>query len=76
MEKCILYFYGSLFFQESLMIALALWAARLFVLFLIARMLLALFFKKGPTFSKKPKEEIKRFKSDKGKVVDADFKEL
>jgi hypothetical protein len=59
------------------MIALALWAARLFVLFLIARMLLALFFKKRPQASaKKTREEIKRFKSDNGKVVDADFKEL
>jgi hypothetical protein len=59
------------------MIAIALWAARLLLLFMILRLLTSLFYKKGPSaFSQKPKEEIKRFKTDKEKVVDADFKEL
>jgi hypothetical protein len=59
------------------MVGIALWAARLLLFFVIARFLLSIFFKKGHSaFSRKPKEEIKRFKTDSGKVVDADFKEL
>lgn len=59
------------------MIGIVLWAVRLLLLIVVLRMLASLFFKKGPSaFSKKPKEEIKRFKADKDKVVDADFKEL
>jgi hypothetical protein len=59
------------------MVGIALWAARLLLLFMIMRLLQSLLFKKGPSaFSGKPKEEIKRFKGDSDKVVDADFKEL
>lgn len=58
------------------MLAIALWAARFFLFFMIVRLVVSLFFKKGPVFTGKPKEEIKRFKPDNGTVVDADFKEL
>jgi hypothetical protein len=64
------------FILETVMLAIALWAARFFLFFMIVRLVVSLFFKKGPAFPKKPKEEIKRFKADNGTVVDADFKEL
>ena len=60
------------------MLALVLWAVRVLLVVMVLRMLASLFIKKGPSaaFSRKPQEKIKRFKPDKGTVVDADFKEL
>jgi hypothetical protein len=59
------------------MIALTVWLARLVIVYVVLKMVWSLFFKKkGPSFSRKPQDTIKRFKADAGKVEDADFKEL
>jgi hypothetical protein len=58
------------------MVLLTVWLARLVIVYVVLKMVWSFFIKKGPPFSKKPQDTIKRFKSDAGKVVDADFKEL
>jgi hypothetical protein len=61
---------------ESLMIVIAVWAARLLLIIVILRIVSSMLFKNANPFAKKPEEKIKRFKAKHGTVEDADYKEL
>jgi hypothetical protein len=58
------------------MLAIIAWAGRLLLIFLILKLVLSRFLKKGSPFSGKREDKIKRFKAGDGTVEDADYKEL
>ena len=58
------------------MLGLVLWTVRVLLFVMILRILASFFLKRGQPFSGMHQEDIKRFKADKGTVVDADFKDL
>jgi hypothetical protein len=58
------------------MTALIVWASRLFILYLIIRIVFSLFVKKRFPQGQKKQETAQRFDAQGKKVEDADFKEL